>query len=276
MESNKTIFLAKNISELLYQVKNVYGLKIVGGCSLIKELPEKTLSVRNIAELKTINIRERFIDFGPAVTLNEILSFGKERVPQVLREAAESSANYFVRNMATLGGNICASVEEPKALKRTLYAPLLALDASLKIRSVDNQMSVTLPFSKFTGVPEKHILTSIRVPAEDWDVSIFRRVGPEAAITEESASFCFLARTSGGVLSSVKMAFAGPMVFRNSDLEIKLLGARLPLSAKTVQDWIDAARASFDEAAANSERQQNPLTREQFTNLARYSLNQLT
>ena len=276
MQSNKTIFLAKNISELLYQIKNVSGLVIAGGCTSIKPLPEKMLSVRDIAELRTINVRERFIDFGPAVTLNEILGLGRDRVPQILREAVQSSCNYFLRNMATLGGNICASVSEPKAVKRTLYAPLLALGASLRFRNTENQMSVTLPFSKFEGVPQNHVLVSVRVPTDDWDISVFRRIGPAGQITKESASFCFLAKTQGGALSQVKLVLAGPLVFQDSELEAKLLGVRLPLAEKTVQDWIESARASFDEAATKSELQQNPTTREQFISLARYSLNQLT
>ena len=276
MQSNKTIFLAKNISELLYQIKNVSGLTIVGGCSAIKSLPEKTLSARGIAELKTVTARERFVDFGPAVTLNEILNLGKERVPQILREAAESVGNYFIRNMATLGGNLCASAEEKNSPKRTLYAPLLALGATLKFRSAENQLSATIPLSKFEGVPQNQILTGIRVPTDDWDVSIFRRLGPDSVFSEESASFCFLAKTSGGVLTQVKMVLAGALVFQDSELETKLLGVRLPLSEKTIQDWIASARASYDNAAAQSERAQNPLTREAFLNLTRYSLNQLT
>jgi len=276
MQNNKTIFLAKNISELLYQIKNVSGLEIVGGCSSIKSLPEKALSVRDIAELKAINVRERFIDFGPAVTLNEILSLGRDRVPQILCEAAQSVGNYFVRNMATLGGNICASVESPKAVKRSLYAPLLALGATLKFRNTENQMSATLPFSKFEGVPPKNVLVNIRVPADDWDVSIFRRLGQSGFPSEDASTFCFLAKTAGGVLSQVKLVFAGPLVFQDSELEAKLLGVRLPLNEKTVHDWIEAARASFDEAAARSELPQSPTTRDLFINLTRYSLNQLT
>ncbi len=274
MESNKTIFLAKNIAELLYQIKNVIGLEIIGGATSIPELPEKALSARDISELKAINIRERFIDFGPAVTLNEIVNVGRERVPQILYEATKSVANYFIRNMATIGGNICASVSAPKAFKRTLYAPLLALGASLKFRNTENQMSATLPFSKFEGIPDKSVLVNIRVPADDWDVSIFRRLGPKRALENNSASFCFLAKTQGNVLSSVKLTFAGPIVFQDNELETKLLGARLPLNEKTIQDFTSAAAEAFDKAA--DDELSNPLMKEGFLQLTRYSLNQLT
>ena len=275
MQSNKTIFLAKNISELLYQIKNVSGLEIVGGCSSIKSLPEKALSVRDIAELRAINVKERFIDFGPAVTLNEILNLGKERVPQILCDAAQSVGNFFVRNTATLGGNICGSAKTPGAVKRTLYAPLLALGATLKFRNTENQMSATMPFSAFTGVPPKNVLVSVRVPTDDWDVSIFRRVGPQNAITEDSASFCFLAKTESGALAQAKLAFAGPFVFQAAELESKLLGVRLPLGENTIRDWTDAAKSAFEKAATASECK-TPLIKEAFESLARYSLNQLT
>lgn len=275
MQNNKTLFLAKNVSEILYQIKNVSGLEIVGGCTSIKELPEKALSVRDIAELKTINHHERYIDFGPAVTLNQILELDKDRVPQILFEATKSVANHFVRNMATLGGNICASVKNPNEVKRSLYAPLLALGASLKFRNTENQMSATVPLSKWTSVQPKQVLVNIHIPAEDWDVSVYRRSGPTAKLTEDSSAFCFLARTDRGVLSSVKIAFAGPIVFQDSELETKLLGVKLPLNQKAINDFLISAQAvfekSFDPATPNIAR-----LKEEFLNFTRYGLNQLT
>jgi CO/xanthine dehydrogenase FAD-binding subunit len=274
MQNNKTIFLAKNVSEILYQIKNVTGLEIVGGCTSIKELPEKTLSVRDVAELKTINHHERYIDFGPAVTLNQILELDKDRIPQILTEAAKSVANHFVRNMATLGGNICASVKTPKEIKRSLYAPLLALGTSLKFRNTENQMSVTVPIAKFTGIQPKQLLVNIHVPADDWDVSVYRRSGPTSKLTEESSAFCFLARTDRGVLSSVKIAFAGPIVFQDSELETKLMGEKLPLTQKIIQKFLEAAQTAFEKSFEPTTPNIGRL-KEEFLNFTRYSLNQL-
>ncbi|MBO7123356.1 MAG: FAD binding domain-containing protein [Treponema sp.] len=275
MQNNKTLFLAKNVSEILYQIKNVSGLEIVGGCTSISDLPEKALSVRDVAELKMINHHERYIDFGPAVTLNQILELDKERVPQILSEAAKSVANHFVRNMATLGGNICGSVKNPKAIKRSLYAPLLALGASLKFRNTENQMSVTVPFSKFTSVQPKQLLVNIHIPAEDWDVSVYRRSGPTAKLTEDSSAFCFLARTDQGVLSTVKIVFSGSIVFQDSELESKLLGVKLPLNQKAIQDYLAAAQTAFEKSFEPTTPNIARL-KEEFLNFTRYSLNQLT
>ena len=275
MQNNTTLFLAKNISEILYQIKNVSGLQIVGGCTSMTDLPEKALSVRDIAELKMINHHERYIDFGPAVTLNQILELDKERVPQILAEAAKSVGNHFVRNMATLGGNICASVTGPKEIKRSLYAPLLALGATLKFRNTENQMSATVPLSKFTALQPKQLLVNIHIPADDWDVSVYRRSGPSGRLTEESSAFCFLARSDRGVLSSVKIAFSGSIVFQDSELETKLMGVKLPLNQKAIHDFLDSAEAAF-EKAFDKATPNLPRLKEEFLNFTQYSLNQLT
>ena len=75
-------------------------------------------------------------------------------------------------------------------------------------------------------------------------------------------------------MSSVKLTFAGPIVFQDNELETKLLGARLPLNEKTIQDFTAAAAEAFDKAAADE--LSNPLIKEGFLQLTRYSLNQLT
>lgn len=268
METNKTLLLAKNISEVLYQVKNTPGLEIVGGCTQISQLPEKSLCTRNIAEMKNINRHELFIDFGPATTLNEILDLGEERIPKILYKAILNTANHFVRNMATLGGNICA-----KEIHGTLYAPLLALNATLRFRNAETQSFYTMPFAKFTGVPQNNVIVNIRVPNEDWDVSIFRRCGPRHMLEKDSASFCFLAKTEKSALINVRIVFAGAFVFSSRELENKLLGLRLPISEKAITDFSRTAERAFDEAVG--EEKINPVFKRQFLNLTQYSLNQL-
>ncbi len=271
MQDNKTVFFAKNISEALYQIKNVPGLEIIGGASSSHMLPEKSLTVSAIPELKTIVRHERYIDFGPAVTLNEILELDKNRVPESLYEATLTTANFFIRNTATIGGNICAKT---RGIKGTLYAPLLALGATLRFRNTENQIATTIPFSKFDGVPQGHLLVNIRVPLEDWDVSVFRRCGPSHFINEDSASYCFLAKTEKSLLTNIKIAMTGILVFEDRELENKLLGIKLPLAAKSIEDFLQAAGDAFDKNAGSIKY--NSIIKRQFLNLTQFSLNQLT
>ena len=267
MASDKTIFYANNLDEVFYQLKTVSGLRIVGGCTAMGALAEKTLSIRAVPELRTFDKFERHFDFGPAVTLAHIEAIGQNNVPSVLYEALHGMANPQVKNLATVGGNICHPGH-----KHTLYAPLLALDTRLEVRN--EQKTDYIPITQFSGVPEGYLLTKIRVPIEEWEVAVFRRLGPAHVITDMSAAFVFLANTQNGQLSNLRIAFAGGFWFRSLELENKLIGSHLPIPATSIRELVREAGAQFDRAAGNMTV--TPILKDQFLNLVKYSLEQLT
>jgi CO/xanthine dehydrogenase FAD-binding subunit len=169
--------------------------------------------------------------------------------------------------MATIAGNILM-----KSRKHTLYAPLLALDASLEFRN--HAETRQIPLLNFKEVPEGFVLTSIKIPIPDVDISVFRRTGPENFINENSASFAFTATLEKNALINTKLAFAGPFVFRSKDLENSLIGHRLPLSQKDIVQIENLIQQEFDKAA--TDQMLFDSVRQQFFNLARYSFEQLT
>ncbi|PYV55390.1 MAG: 4-hydroxybenzoyl-CoA reductase subunit beta [Acidobacteria bacterium] len=87
---------------------------IAGGTDLIPSMrqklfePEYVLDIRQIAELKGIRETEQGTEIGALTTLSciERSSVLKQHYP-VLVEAAKTVASPVIRNMATLGGNIC-------------------------------------------------------------------------------------------------------------------------------------------------------------------------
>lgn len=267
MQNDHTFFFAKTISELFYQLTSVSGLEVVGGCTSLERMPQKAISVHGIADLASIAMHERYLDCGPAVVLSDILSLASARVPEALTESIKSIANPFVRNIATIGGNICA-----QGVRRTLYAALLALDARLELKS--SLDAAYVPLLNFTGIPHGSILSNIRIPLGDWDVTVFRRLGADRKITETSASFAFLADNEKNMITNIKLAFSGAVTFRCIDLENSLIGTRLPLAAKDIARLTDIAASQFDAAAQDVSY--NPILRTQFINLTRYSLEQLT
>lgn len=261
------VYSAKNVQDLLYLAKAYSDLCVVGGCTYINSLPQKTVSIRQIPELSLIECHERFVNFGPGVTLNEILNINKNRLPATLYEAVSSVSNPFVRNLATLGGNICA-----KEKKLTLYAPLLAMDSILKIRNQEGMQNI--PMSKYTQIPSGNILINIKVPIEDWDVTVFRKLGSDNIKDPTSASYCFLASMEKDILVDIRIAFAGVRAFRNRELEDKLIGFRLPISTAAIADFISDAGEKFDQAFDGIEY--SPILKQQFLNLTQYSIHQLT
>ncbi|MDD5789274.1 MAG: FAD binding domain-containing protein [Spirochaetia bacterium] len=270
MSKTRQIYYAKTLNEIFYQKKSVKDIQLIGGCTQDKKMPEISLCVRNIRELNYSIKHERFFEFGPEITLSQILEIDPSKLPSVFFEAVKSIANRNIRNIATLAGNICA-----KNYRHTLFAPLTALDARLELKSETE--TVYLPMTKFTEIPEKFVLSKVILPLDDWEVAVFKRLGPAHLITENSASFVFLANTLKNQISNLKIAFAGPFSIRSLELENRLLGAYLPLSENTILEFEEAAAKLYDETYETCQDKKVPaILRSQFLNLVKYSLEQLT
>jgi len=264
---SKKILYARNQSELIKILINNPGTRVVGGCTRIETLPDKFISTRGIKELSHISRHERYIDVGPGATLSELLAVGQSHLPAILYEALNCIANPIIRNTATIGGNICSENH-----KLTLFAPLMALDAKLEFRNQTE--SYTENIRNFKSIPENFILSNIRIPLVDAELSIFRRIGPEHSITEQSAAFAFLADTEKNSLLNVHLAFAGPFTFHNKEFENFMSGRRLPLTQKDISQLEEAVAEHFQKAA--TDQMITDVMRQQFFNLARYSFEQLT
>ena len=263
----KSILYAHNTNDLLTLLKNNQGSKVVGGCTKLEEIPDRTVSTIAIPELCQISRHERYIDVGPGCTLSDLLEVGPNHLPAILYEALKSIANPIIRNMATIGGNICNDGN-----KLTLFAPLMALDARLEYKSASDTKTESI--RSFKQVPEGYILSNIRIPLPDSDIAIFRRIGLEPYITQQSASFAFMATTDRNTLSSVRLAFAGPFTFASKDFENSMIGQRLPLTQKDLSDIEEKVADEFAKAA--TDQMISDVMKQQFFNLTRFSFEQLT
>lgn len=270
-ENTFVMYPANSIDTALSLLKNISGIQLLAGATLDKHIKSDFFSVSSIPEMLSIDRKERYIDVGAAVSLGSLLDLGESRIPSVLFEAIKTIGSPFSRNLATIGGNICAS---NAGFKYTLYAPLLALDARLEIRT-PSELPHNIPLSRLTVFPEKFLLTKIRIPLEDWNVSIFRRVGSEGVLNEKSASFTFLAKMEKDVISKIAIAFAGVVCFRNKELENIMQGLRLPLSDRQIEDLsrkTNEILSSFEQKSFILP----PMLKSQYLNLMRYSFEQLS
>jgi len=142
-------------------------------------------------------------------------------------------------------GNIAA-----KGQRLTTFAPLLALDARLEIRTPLEAHWVPMNryFSNTGREPPKEpeFISKIRVPSEAWDISVFRRIGPPGTITDLTASFVFLVKAQKNLLLDIRIAWAGKFFFRKREFENLMIGRGLPLTEKDVQSLMDKADGFFD------------------------------
>jgi CO/xanthine dehydrogenase FAD-binding subunit len=277
-DTKKIIYHAKNLNDAFYYLNSIANIKICAGATdeiwrnlKTKNLnmPESTLSIKDIPELKIIQRHERYIEFGSCVTLSEIEKQGKTKLPPTMYEAISTIANPFIKNIATIGGNICNT-----KMHMTLYATLLALNAKLEFKNANETKNIN--FEKFKDIPEGMLLTKIRIPYDNWNTSIFQRTGPTNKITKDSASFVFLADTENGTLNSVSFAFTGFIKIKSNILENNIIGSRLPLSTKNITTMLEDAEAYFETIAMKNKIEYNPMLKMQFLNLLRTTLIKLT
>jgi len=248
-----TIYYAASVSEVQMILKNITGISIVAGCTEIARrqtgrtlhLPANVLALAHVPELSTMSKTERYLEFGPCVTLGNILQIGKKNIPEVLYEALRTIGNPGLRSIATLGGNIAA-----KGQRLSAFAPLLALDAQLEIRTAFD--AFWIPMSRYfsnTG-REQHknaeFISRIRIPTETWDISNYTRISRSGIITGTTAGFAFLAKSQKNILADIRIAYAGKFFFRKREFENLMIGRSLPLSEKDIIVLMDKAELFFD------------------------------
>lgn len=242
-EKNRDVYFDTNIDNVCRQLKNRSNIQICGGCTFLKTLPQVSLVTGNIADLKQIDKRERYMEIGAGVSLSSIVQIGEKHIPPILFQAINSVATPIIRNIATLGGNICAA-----PVRGNLYAPLLVMDSTLEFKTTSDV--ITIPMSQFKGVPPFSILTKVKIPIDDWDLSIYKRVGTSWQLDKNCASFAFLASIQKETLINLRIAFCGIIQIRSRELENKLIGTKLPLSPREIADVLEAAGKYFDQQEA--------------------------
>ena len=82
------------------------AMLIAGGTDLLPNMKRRQMAPKLLVSLKKIEeMRRNGATLGAATTLTEIIS--KKELPLGLRQAAHQVATVHLRNMGTIGGNLC-------------------------------------------------------------------------------------------------------------------------------------------------------------------------
>ncbi|GAB1484342.1 hypothetical protein MASR2M78_31600 [Treponema sp.] len=79
---------------------------------------------------------------------------------------------------------------------------------------------------------DQELLTRVRIPLGDWDYTVHRRLGQARWNDEHSAVFTFIARAQKGILSEVRLAFAGISLLRDREIDNAISGQDTAAGAK--------------------------------------------
>ncbi len=143
---------------------------LAGGTDLLPRMKDGVItrkhliSLKNIPQLRGIQLNGDSLAIGALTTVTELVSSAlvKEKIP-LLSQAAELLASVHIRNVATVGGNLCNAA--PSA---DLAPPLLALNARVRITGSGGERVVSLK-EFFTGpgkttLAKGEILKGLEVP----------------------------------------------------------------------------------------------------------------
>ncbi len=221
--------------------KHTDAVPFAGGTEMLRlqgnrvpKLPPLIICLDKIPELKRVTRTERYIEIGAMVTLNGILSLGKA-VPEVFARCLEAIACPQVRNIATIGGNICR-----RDVLLDTGAPLIGLEALYELRGAYSSRWISA--SRFVPMPgaialsSRELLTRIRVPLDHWDYSAYkkftRRETGGAMNDGVTGGAVFLIRNEKNTLAALRILFTGDIILRDKNSESLLVGKRLPLDKR--------------------------------------------
>jgi xanthine dehydrogenase small subunit len=253
------VFRPKNLGGTLrLYTRNPGALLYAGGTEIARlaqrgsgrplDLPLKVIYLGNVQELNRLSRGQRYLDIGSVLDLSRILSIGRNVIPPVLFESLSAIATSDIRNLATLGGNIAL-----RTCRGDSLPALSVIDTQLELRTAGSTRWVGLAeFFGSRNLPDLRpgeILTRIRVPLEEWDFAVTRKVD-EGQGCVSSLSFAGVARFPKGRVETLHCCFGGlkTAVFRPISLEERVKNASLPIPTRLMDGLFhDLADALADQ-----------------------------
>lgn len=181
------------------------GVPLAGGTDLLIDLKQgkrshrDVISLTHIRDLSTIGVQQERLHVGSTVTHNELIraSLIREHC-HAISEAAGTIATEQIRNVATVGGNLCTAASCADT------APILiALDAEIELAGSHGRRTLALADffldHRRTALERGELLTKIIVPLLPRGTgAAFKKFGLRAAANITVASVAAVVRISGG------------------------------------------------------------------------------
>lgn len=245
-------------SALEFVQKNDASCKIIaGGTDLLIKIRKEDkklqsadhiIDIHDIPELQQFTKENGTFIIGACCTHSEISKNQviREHFP-VLKMAVDKIGSLQIRNVATIGGNICNLAACADSI-----APLLTYDAKVRLCSPKRERIVPLdnillkPY--ITDVHNDEILTHILLQISDstWKYT-FYKLGRRSGVSISRLSYAVMLKSENGVIRDIRFAFGAlfSVPKRLYDLEKELVGQAISehlwkeTSRKVAQKIID-------------------------------------
>ncbi|MEL9908548.1 MAG: xanthine dehydrogenase family protein subunit M [Desulfurococcus sp.] len=210
---------------------------LAGGTDLVLDLKIKRYNVSDLIDISQLNELRYIIDEGDMVRIGALTSIQEiadssviaEKAP-LLKKAADEFAYWQIRNMATIGGNLCNA--SPAA---DTAPPLLVHEALVKTASIEGER--TIPITEFfkgprqTALKPSEMFVEVVIPSKPrplWRHAYYklgRRRGHEISVV----SIAIAASINAGVFQDVRIALGSmaPTPVRARSVEVFLRGREI-------------------------------------------------
>lgn len=179
--------------------------------------------IGHLSELHEIKISNDFVSIGSCSTFTEILN--NKKIPKYIKLPLYNIGSPSIKNIGTLGGNICNSSTAGDSLPM-----LYALDAELELCSISG--SRTVKISDFITGPKENIikdneiLKTIKIPIQNFNSIYYKKIGQRNSYTATKTSLYALAISDESQIKDIRIAFGAvsPTPVRSRQIELQLIG----------------------------------------------------
>lgn len=193
---------------------------------VVPSFEKSVMFINKISELKSISFKNKTLCIGSGCTFNELNK--SPIIPNYLKVVIKEIASPAIRNVASIGGNICNASPAGDIL-----LPLYALDAKLKLMSKERERII--PIKEFiigpgkTTISSEEILTEILIDNYDNKDFYYHKLGTRKATALAKASFIGFYEVEKSTIRDLRIAFGsvGPVVISDRDLELTLVGGSI-------------------------------------------------
>jgi carbon-monoxide dehydrogenase medium subunit len=226
----------KTLNEALDLLDKLDDYKILaGGTDLLIDMrigrykPNNIIDINGLKELEYVRVEDNIVRIGALTRLQDLVENNiiREKLP-LLHQAVYNMASWQIRNMATIGGNLCNA--SPAA---DTAPPLMTYNAELVLASVNGERRVSI--HEFFKGPRKTVLArnellkEIRIPiVNDYGYS-YIKLGRRNAFTLSIVSVATLVKIRGDEFVDVRIALnsVAPTPVRAKSVENYLIGREI-------------------------------------------------
>lgn len=215
-----------------------------GGTDLMIKPDENAtyLFLNKVNEMKNIGEDNSYIRIGACSSFTDIIE--SRIIPDILKKASAEIAAPAIRNLATIGGNICnGSAKADSALV------LFATDSKLRLLSKRGER--VIPITEFylgrksICLEPDELLVEILMSKTCLNNYYYKKVGARNALAISRASFAGILNLEDGRIINCITAFGAisDVIISRSDIDAKLIGKTI-CEAKAVKEEYLAAYSS--------------------------------